>query len=901
MKSKKFVLVVRPRLYQTCLAGFSCLATLTALAVINPPQTYVLADDLTVASNQTQAPVKDVTRTIVVVDQSGNELHRTVQSPHQLSSGQSVWPDYFAPEVAGYSPTSKDDLQVASQMVGPQSKDETVKLTFAKDNGQSQSQSKVGVQFEWRLVDNQGQELHQADQMVFAAPGTSVKTPEPLRNSRFVSDVPKSVKVYPGGPQTYQLTVEPVGLGHPTERTVSRQIVLEYPDGSQKTHTDVLHFSKKYQFNKWGKALHLSEWTPQTTWKLPEFILPKVLGYNAGRQSVSSREVPSYYLDHPERLKELNMHLKYRPNPSKKEERILTRVIILHTPGEPDTRVSQVVKASRLVYQSPFDGPEKGPWTYDGSFPAYQVPNKAGFQASVNELPALNPATFPERADSITVAVEYTPLVTQTTEERTVTRKVIWRVPGRHDTTTIQKVGAVRTVYQYQQKGKPSTSAWHFLSDFPEQAVPAIAGFHAQLAKVTALKPTEAMVDGDVPDVLVVYEPDIRTEKDAKQQAGGVSQQPTSEAGPAQDSGSSLTPDRTVSATPDSTALSEDKPDANESFAGVHQADQADVNDKQMGNQASFAEQVKSQESGDTVSIKKKPTVSQVVKPKAKEKTKFSEKSTAEDQFVAGGADGLAEIGSRDALTSSGPAVDKSQPSSQAEPPADGPTSTSTISQATPELDQHHQENADFVLDLNNSSELESATAGSVGKANQADNPLSITDLTHSKKQTRKVQELPLWQNSSTNDLASQPAERVKNKKPVTQSKDSVTVYEESAKQDSSTAAVPLNQTPFVDSQATQPSLTDPFQDGNAQAGVSTANDDGVAPTLIDADDPTILAGSLAGKPASTGFSTSVDVAPAQSHLPQTGNVDNKTTFLGLVVTAIAGFFGFHSFKGKRR
>lgn len=900
MKSKKFVLVVSPRLYQTCLAGLSCLATLTALAVINPPQTYVLADDLTVARSQTQAPVKDVTRTIVVVDQSGNELHRTIQSPHQLSSGQSVWPDYFAPDVAGYSPTSKDDLQVASQTVGPQSKDETVKLTFAKDNDQIQSQSKVGVQFEWRLVDDQGQELHQADQMVYAVPGTSVKTPDPLRNSRFVADVPRSVKVYPGGPQTYQLTVEPVGLGHPTERTVSRQIVLEYPNGSQKTHTDVLLFSKKYQFNNWGKALQLGEWTPETTWKLPEFVLPKVLGYNAGRQSVSSREVPSSYLDHPERLKELNMHLKYRPNPSKKEERTLTRIIILHAPGEPDTRVTQVVKASRMVYQDPFDGPEKGPWAYDGSFPAYRVPSKAGFQADVEEVPALNPATFPERADSTTVAVEYTPLVTQTTEERTVTRKVIWRVPGRPDTTTIQKVGAVRTVYHHQRKGETSASAWHFLSDFPELEVPAVAGFHAPLAKVTALKPTEAMVDGEAPDVLVVYEPDIKTEEDAKQQAGGVSQQPTSEAGPAQDAGSSQSADRTVSATPDSTAVSEDRSPASASSAGVQQTDQTDVNDKDT--QASFAEQVKSQQSGDAISIKENPTVSEVTNPKENVKTQLSEKSATDNRPVAGGAGGRAETGSRDAATSSGLAVDKSQPGSQAELLEDGPTSASAVSQATSEVNQHHQESPDFDLFGNDISESEPTASSSVGKTSQVVNAQSITDLPQPKKRTKKVIELPWWQNSATtNDLASQSAERVTNKKPVTQSNDFLTAYQNVAKPVSSTAVVPANQTQLADSRAAQPSLADPFQDGNAQAGSSTATDDEAASTLNDADDPTILPGSLAGKPVSASPSASIDVAPAQRSLPQTGNVDNKTTFLGLVITAIAGFFGFHSFKGKRR
>ena len=889
MKSKKFVLVGHPRLYQTCLAGFSCLATLTALAVINPPQTYVLADDLAVARNRDQTPVKDVTRTIVVVDQSGNELHRTIQSPHQLSSGQSVWPDYFAPEVAGYSPTSKDDLQVASQTIGPQSKDETVKLTFAKDSGQSQSQSKVGVQFEWRLVDAQGQELHQADQMVFAAPGTSVKTPDPLHNSRFVAAVPKSVKVYPGGPQTYQLTVEPVGLGHPTERTVSRQIVLDYPDGSQKAHTDVLHFSKKYEFNNWGKALQLSEWTPQTTWKLPEFVLPKVLGYNAGRQSISSREVPSYYLDHSERLKELNMHLKYRPNPSKKEERTLTRVIILHTPGEPDNRVTQAVKASRMVYQDPFDGSEKGPWAYDGTFPAYQVPIKAGFQAKVDEVPALNPATFPERADSTTVAVDYTPLVTQTTEERTVTRKVIWRVPGRPDTSTTQKVGAVRTVYHHQQKGKLSASAWHFLSDFPELEVPAVAGFHAHLAKVTALKPTEAMVDSEVPAVLVVYEPDIKTKEEAKQQAGGVSQQPTSEARPVQDSVSSLSADRTASATPDRTAVSEGRPAASASSAGVHQTDQPKASAKQVDHQASFAEQVKSLKSGDAVSIEEKPTDSQVANPKD---TELSQKSATEDQSVAGGADGLAQTGSRDAASSSGSAVDKSQPSSQAEAPEDGPASTSTIDQATPEVHQHQESVG------NNTSESESAASGSVGKARQAVNAQSITDLAQPKKQTKKVIKLPWWQNSSTNDLASQTARRAVNK--VTQSNDSLTVYQEIAKPESSTAAVTTSQTQLVDSRATEPPLTDPFQDGNTQAGVPTATDD-AAPVTIGADDPQILPGSSAGKSANAGSSASIDVAPAQSSLPQTGNVDNKTTFLGLVVTAIAGLFGFHSFKGKRR
>lgn len=515
-------------------------------------------------------------------------------------------------------------------------------------------------------------------------------------------------------------------------------------------------------------------------------------------------------------------------------------------------------------------------------------------------MPALNPATFPERADSITVAVEYTPLVTQTTEKRTVTRKVIWRVPGRPDTTVVQKVGAVRTVYHHQQKGKSSASAWHFLSDFPELAVPAVAGFHAQFAKVAALEPTETMVDGEASDVLVVYEPDIKTEEDAKQQASVVSQQPTSEARPGQDTVSSLASDRTVSASPDTTAVSESRPTASESSAGVQQTAQANVNDKQMDNQVSFAEQVKPQESGEAISIKEKPTVSQVANPKDNVKTEFSEKSAAEDNSVAGGADALAETDSRDVATSSGSAVDKSQPSSQAELAEDGPTSTLAISQATPEEDQYYQESAGLDLVGNsNPSESESAASGSVGKASQIVKAQSITNLPELKKQTKKVIELPWWQNSSTNDLASQPTERGTNKESVIPSNDSLTVYQGIAKQDSSTA-VPNSQTQLVDSRATQPSLTDPFQDGNAQAGVSTAMDDEAIPTLIAAD-PASLPKLSAGKATSARSSASIDVAPAQSPLPQTGNVDNKTTLLGLVATAIAGFFGFYSFKEKRK
>lgn len=319
MYSKRNNLFTQPRFYQTCLIGISSIATLTALALINPPHSYVLADTNSsvtrpLSTVSAQTPVPQVTRTIQAVDQEGNVLNQVVQHAEAdpLRPGQSIWPDYFMPRIEGYYPSNNQAQQVMPADVNRESHDEIVKVKYKKGDGVMKKGTTSSVNFAWVWYDTNGQQQTAFYPNQLTPSGVNAPAPAAPKHAKIVSKIPKSFYIYPGMGVTYHLRIQPVGI-EPQTKTITRTINLELPDGTHQIKKQALTFHQDVIFNEDPAGFKLTAWIPTAGNVFNEYQLPEFQGYTCGQTVVPKLAVTKQLLEQSAELPELNVSLVYHP------------------------------------------------------------------------------------------------------------------------------------------------------------------------------------------------------------------------------------------------------------------------------------------------------------------------------------------------------------------------------------------------------------------------------------------------------------------------------------------------------------------------------------------------------------------------------------------------------------
>lgn len=353
----------RRRFYQACLVGLSSLATLSALALVNPPQSYVLAD--TSVSSITQPleasspeiPVPSVTRTIQAVDPDGNVLHQTIQQAQSdpLRKGQPAWPDYIIPRIEGYHPANNQAQEVMSKAIDANTKDETVRVKYKKGDGEAKPGEVTSINFAWVWFDADGQQHTAFYPNKFSPVGIDAPAPSAPKNARIVTKLPKTFHIYPGSGVTYQLRIAPDGI-QPQTRTVTRTIDLKLPDGTHQVKKQSLTFHQDLRFNEEPAGFELTKWLPESGWSFDEFQLPKFDGYTCGQKVVSKYELTPAVLDQEGTAPELNVVLTYQPiNDEKPNKTTPEEKPDKTTPKDPDQTDSDKKDSSKTGKPSKSD------------------------------------------------------------------------------------------------------------------------------------------------------------------------------------------------------------------------------------------------------------------------------------------------------------------------------------------------------------------------------------------------------------------------------------------------------------------------------------------------------------------------------------------------------------------
>ena len=266
------------------------------------------------------------TRTIVVTDPSGkttkvtqtvnftrtatfDEVTGEITYSDWISSEPTEWPEYTAPEVAGYTATSS----VSAKTVTAETADETVNISYTANN----QTGKISY------VDSQGNEVGQTALTGKTDQSVAV-TPEAPSGWRIVSgqDIPKSVTATATGIPTVTVKVEhsttivtpkkpekdiPTGPvpGDPSKdyekmesltASPTRTIVVTDPSGRTANVTQTVNFTRMATFDEVTGEITYSDWISSEPTEWPEYTAPEVAGYTA-TSSVSAKPVTAETAD----------------------------------------------------------------------------------------------------------------------------------------------------------------------------------------------------------------------------------------------------------------------------------------------------------------------------------------------------------------------------------------------------------------------------------------------------------------------------------------------------------------------------------------------------------------------------------------------------------------------------
>lgn len=426
MKFSKNYRVTKPTLSQVCLTGAACLATLTVMALGNGQQTFVLADSqpselvASPSASQQQTP----TRTVVIVDNQGQELHREVQQgvANPNDRNQLMWPDYFAPNINGYHPKDDNGQELRGQILNNDTTDQTVKLTFEKDSGAPAKGQPAKLRFDWHAVLPDGSEQLMQDNERAVKVGDKVPTPAQLVDAAFLSSVPKEFTIQHGGLTVIQLTVYPTLQG-PLKKTVVRTINITFPDGHKKVIKQALSFHRMPHIGNFfsrGCFFSFQSWQPFTSKSFAEIPLPEFPGYTCGFESVHEIELADVFINNPAKFPHVfNVNIVYQTlNIKSVEKQAVKRRIILRVPGQDDQIIEQSVTATRTVLTERYTEKKTfEKWQFQKDFPAIKLPEFAGFTPPVSEVSALKPTVDMLEKGVSDVVINYEPQATSPDEK----------------------------------------------------------------------------------------------------------------------------------------------------------------------------------------------------------------------------------------------------------------------------------------------------------------------------------------------------------------------------------------------------------------------------------------------------------------------------------------------------
>ncbi|MCZ4008275.1 LPXTG cell wall anchor domain-containing protein [Lactobacillus jensenii] len=454
---------------------------------------------------------KTITRTIVEVDPVTKESKTVATQPVHYTRTAAVdevtgkvtytdwtttdkWASYTATTKPGYTPSQKS---VDESTPSVDDKDQTVTITYTanptntnvvfvddNENGKTvKSVSVNGVTGGTTPLSNDDQKIPDGYELV---DGNKVPTEIAFNNSSQTPDTTihlkhKIVTVTPDKPtktgdklpdnpnQTY-----PDGID--TTKTVTRTINVHKPDGTTKTTTQTVTFTRTVTVDEvTGKVVKTTDWT-STNPDYPEYTVPTIDGYTPSQTTVE--KVTPKATD-----KNSTVDVTYTGN-----IQTIKVVVIDKTTGKEvtiDVPTTFKGTSDNKTDKNITDGVEKIKDFLKKK--GYSVPDKIDIPTSFDHSQNQDSKTD-DHPQVIKITVDHT--YSSSTQSKTITRTIKVVTPDGKITETKQTVTYTRTVTTDNVTGESTKSNWATTDKWSSFTTPTVDGYTPSQAKVDSKTPT---------------------------------------------------------------------------------------------------------------------------------------------------------------------------------------------------------------------------------------------------------------------------------------------------------------------------------------------------------------------------------------------------------------------------
>ncbi|WP_224784558.1 mucin-binding protein [Lactobacillus jensenii] len=454
---------------------------------------------------------KTITRTIVEVDPVTKESKTVATQPVHYTRTATVdevtgkvtytdwtttdkWASYTATTKPGYTPSQKS---VDESTPSVDDKDQTVTITYTanptntnvvfvddNENGKTvKSVSVNGVTGGTTPLSNDDQKIPDGYELV---DGNKVPTEIAFNNSSQTPDTTihlkhKIVTVTPDKPtktgdklpdnpnQTY-----PDGID--TTKTVTRTINVHKPDGTTKTTTQTVTFTRTVTVDEvTGKVVKTTDWT-STNPDYPEYTVPTIDGYTPSQTTVE--KVTPKATD-----KNSTVDVTYTGN-----IQTIKVVVIDKTTGKEvtiDVPTTFKGTSDNKTDKNITDGVEKIKDFLKKK--GYSVPDKIDIPTSFDHSQNQDSKTD-DHPQVIKITVDHT--YSSSTQSKTITRTIKVVTPDGKITETKQTVTYTRTVTTDNVTGESTKSNWATTDKWSSFTTPTVDGYTPSQAKVDSKTPT---------------------------------------------------------------------------------------------------------------------------------------------------------------------------------------------------------------------------------------------------------------------------------------------------------------------------------------------------------------------------------------------------------------------------